>query len=172
MIKQKARGPHCLPEKPVQIFKAIIISQCWLAKEITMQSSPFFQIIKWSLFVKPWAPFIQGCFVPSLFEIDPMVLERIILRFRHFIFSILKKRVALHLNKIEFSSPKDIFCQVWLKSAQWFLRRIFLNFVHVFSLFRNYLPLEKCIALHLNKLNLTPFTRGCFAFIHPRMFCI
>ena len=75
--------------------------------------------------------------MPSLFEIDPMVLERIILRFRQFIFSILKKRVALHLNKIEITSPKDILCQVWLKSAQWFLRRIFLNFVHVFSLFRN-----------------------------------
>ena len=102
--------------------------------------------------------------MPSFFEIDPMVLERIILRFRQSIFSILKKRVALHLNKIEFPSPKDILCQVWLKSAQWFLRKIFLNFVHVFSLFRNYLPLEKCIALHLNNLNLISSTRGCFVF--------
>ena len=30
---------------------------------------------------------------------------------------------ALHLKKIESSSPKDALCQVWLKLAQWFLRR-------------------------------------------------
>ena len=43
-------------------------------------------------------------------------------------------------------------CQVWLKLAKWFGRRRFLNFINVFSLFRNYLPLEKGTALHLNKL--------------------
>ena len=64
----------------------------------------------------------------------------------------LKKSRVLHLNKIESPSPKDALCQVWLKMAQWFLRRRFLNFVNVFSLFRNYLPLEKGGALHLNKL--------------------
>ena len=37
----------------------------------------------------------------------------------------------------------------------------FLNFVDVFSLFRKYLPLEKGVAIHLNKLN--PF--------HTRMLC-
>ena len=36
--------------------------------------------------------------------------------------------------------------------TQWFWRRRFLNFVNVFSLFRNYLPLEKEGALHLNNL--------------------
>ena len=30
---------------------------------------------------------------------------------------------ALHLKKIESSSPKDALCQVCLKLAQWFLRR-------------------------------------------------
>ena len=59
---------------------------------------------------------------------------------------------TLHLNKQEFPSPKDALCQVWLKLAQWFWRRRFFNFVNVFSLFRNYLPLEKGGALHLNKL--------------------
>ena len=34
----------------------------------------------------------------------------------------------------------------------WEWRRRFLNFVNVFSLFPNYLPLEKDGALHLNKL--------------------
>ena len=33
------------------------------------------------------------------------------------------KGVALYLNKLEFPSPKDTLCQVWLKLAQWFWRR-------------------------------------------------
>ena len=64
----------------------------------------------------------------------------------------LEKGGAFHLNKDDSSSPKDALCQVWLKLAQWFWRRGFLNFVNVFSLFRNYLPLEKVGALHLYKL--------------------
>ena len=60
--------------------------------------------------------------------------------------------IVLHLTKLKSPSPKDSLCQVWLKSAQWFWRRRFLNFVNVFSLFRNYIPLEKGMALHLNKL--------------------
>ena len=59
--------------------------------------------------------------------------------------------MALHSKKCESPSPKYALCQVWLKLAQWFLRRCF-KFVNVFSLFRNYLPLEKGTALHLNKL--------------------
>ena len=47
------------------------------------------------------------------------------------------------MNKLESPSPKNSLCQVWLKLAEWFLRRRFFNFVNVFSLFRNYLPLEK-----------------------------
>ena len=58
----------------------------------------------------------------------------------------------LHLKKLESAAPKDALCQVWLKLAQWFWRRRFLNFFNVFSLFRNYLPLEKGGALHLKKL--------------------
>ena len=65
---------------------------------------------------------------------------------------LLEKGGALHLNKLESPSPKDALCQVWLKLTQWFWRRRFLNFVNVFSQFRNYLPLEKDGVLHLNKL--------------------
>ena len=43
---------------------------------------------------------------------------------------------------------------LWLKLAQWFWRRFF-NFVNVFSLFHNYLRLEKGVALPLNKLEQT-----------------
>ena len=65
---------------------------------------------------------------------------------------ILEKGGTLYLNKIESPLPKDALCQVWLKLAQWFWRRIFFYFFNVFSPFRNYLPLEKCRALHLKKL--------------------
>ena len=68
-------------------------------------------------------------------------------------FLLLAESVALHLNKLESPSPKDALCQVWLKLDQWFWRRRFLNFVNVFSLFRNYLPLEQ---------TWIPFTQGCF----------
>ena len=60
-----------------------------------------------------------------------------------------------HLNKLETPSPKDDLCQVWLKMAQWFWRRRFLNFINVFSQFRNYVPLEKGGVLLLNKLEST-----------------
>ena len=68
--------------------------------------------------------------------------------FRHYL--PLEKGVALHSKKCESPSPKYALCQVWLKLAQWFLRRCF-KFVNVFSLFRNYLPLEKGVALHSKK---------------------
>ena len=64
----------------------------------------------------------------------------------------LEKGGALHLNKVESPSLKDALCKVWLKFVQWFWRKIFLNFVNVFSLYRNYLPLEKNGALHLKIL--------------------
>ena len=59
----------------------------------------------------------------------------------------LEKGCGPSLNK-----PKDALCQVWLKLAQWFLKRRYLNVVNVFLLFCNDLPLEKGVALHLNKL--------------------
>ena len=56
------------------------------------------------------------------------------------------------MNKLEFPSPNNALYQVWLKLAQWFWIRRFFNFFKVFSLFRNYLPLEKGGGLNLNKL--------------------
>ena len=127
-----------------------------------------FLIIKWSFFAKPWVPFTQECSIPSLVEIDPMVLQKNIFIFRQCIFDV---GGALHLNELEHPSPKhalchvwlnlgalespspkDALCQVWLNLAEWFLRR-FLNFVNMFSSFLNYLPLEEIgVALHLNKV--------------------
>ena len=56
------------------------------------------------------------------------------------------------MNKLESPSPKDALCHVWLKLALWFWRRRFFNFINVFSLFLNYLRLEKGGALHLKNL--------------------
>ena len=63
-----------------------------------------------------------------------------------------EKLLVLHLQKFESPSPKDALCQVWVKLAQWFWLRGFFNFINVFWLFQNYLPLEKGRALHLNKI--------------------
>ena len=63
----------------------------------------------------------------------------------------LEKSGTLYLNKLESLLPKDDLCQDWLRLAQWFWRRRFLNFINLYNLFSNYLPLEKGGALHLNK---------------------
>ena len=74
----------------------------------------------------------------------------------------MEKGVTLHLNKLDFTSPKNNLGWVCLKLTQGFLRGRFLNFVTAFSLFRNYLPLEKDVALY-SKKNLK--------YLHPRMLC-
>ena len=103
-------------------------------------------------------PLHKGCFVPSWLnwlsgsgeEFCFFNFVNVFLLFR--IYLPLEESRALLFNKTEFPSPKYTLCQVWLKLAQWFWRRRFFNFVNVFSLFRNYLPLENCRVLHLNKL--------------------
>ena len=93
--------------------------------------------------------------MPSFVEIGPVVHEKkinlvnVFLLFRNYL--PLEKGIALHYNQLEFPSPEDTLCQVWLKLVQW----LFLNFINVFSLFRNYLPLDKGMALHLNKFEST-----------------
>ena len=72
-----------------------------------------------------------------------------------------KKGGALHLNKLESTSPKDPLSQVRLKLAQWFWRRRFLNFVNVFSLFVKLSPLGKGRGPSFEQTWI-PFTQGCF----------
>ena len=66
----------------------------------------------------------------------------------NYIITLIKKRkktlliLVLYLKKLESPSTKDVLCQYCLKLAQWFWRRGFFNFVNVFLLFCNYLPLE------------------------------
>ena len=64
--------------------------------------------------------------------------------FHYFVIISHWKGEDLHLYGLESPSPKNALCKVWLKLTQWFWRRrFFFYFVNVFSLFRNYLPLEK-----------------------------
>ena len=44
------------------------------------------------------------------------------------------------------------FEQIWLKLNKWFWRRLLNNF-NVYQLFCYYLPLERGVTLHLNKLD-------------------
>ena len=117
-----------------------------------------FLVTEWSLFVKSRVPFTKECFLLSLVEIGPVVLEKNIFKissvwciFCYFvIISPWKREWPFLWTNLDAPLPKDAFCQVWLKLAQWFLRRRFLNFISVFSLFCNNLPLEKGVALYLN----------------------
>ena len=55
-------------------------------------------------------------------------------------------------KNIDSPSSKDTLFTVWLILTLWFRRSRFLNFVNVFTLLCNYLPMENVPALHLNKL--------------------
>ena len=67
---------------------------------------------------------------------------------------------AGYLKILQSFSPKDALCKVWLKLALWIYRRIFLNLVNVFSLFCNYLSLEKKVILYLYKCEF-PLPKDC-----------
>jgi hypothetical protein len=54
--------------------------------------------------------------------------------------------LALYLNELEFTLPKDNLYQVWL-NLSW---RRFIKIFNALSLFRYYLPLEKGVFIHLN----------------------
>ena len=99
--------------------------------------------------------------MPSLVEIGLVVLKKKLFKVGHCIFSIslltpLRKECGPSFEETWIPFTKFALCQVWLKLALWFLRRRFFNFVNVFSLFRNYLPLGKGMVLHLNKLESSP----------------
>jgi hypothetical protein len=59
----------------------------------------------------------------------------------------------LHLNKLEFPPFKDDLCEVWLKFAQWFWRRRFLNDPPYFYIFVIISPLMRTWLLILTNLN-------------------
>ena len=128
---------------------------------IEREKNPLFTLWEFigSSFEKTWMPFTQGCFVPRLFEIGSLtvVLEKRIilissLHFCYFVIISPWRRLGPFIWRNLYPLHPRKNCQVWLKLAQWFWRRSIFNFVNALSQFRNYLPLEKGVALHLNKL--------------------
>ena len=96
---------------------------------------------------KTWIPFTKECFQPNLLKIVQMK----IFKFLQFIFPIslfhnylpLEKGWALHLKKLECSSPKEALCQVWLKLDKWFWRRRFFNLSMYLRYFVIIYPLKR-----------------------------
>ena len=90
---------------------------------------------RYFLIISPWIrawPFISSSPKDALCQVWLKLalwfLRRRVLKFIN-VFSLfryylpLENGGALYLNKLESSLPKDALCQVWLKLAQWFLRR-------------------------------------------------
>ena len=70
------------------------------------------------------SPHLRVPHAKCLIEIGPVVLEEMIFKVLQCIFPIsllspLGKTVALHLNKLESTLPKNALCQVWLKLVHW-----------------------------------------------------
>ena len=124
--------------------------------------SPFRNYLPWKkggpLFEQNWIPFAQGCFVPSLVEIGLLVLEKKIfwilsMYFHYFlIISPWKKAGPFIWTNLNPLHPRMLCAKFGWNWPSGSGEEDFLNFVNVFSLFRNYLPLEIGGTLHLNKL--------------------
>ena len=92
--------------------------------------------------------------MPSLVEIGPVVLKKMIFKVGQCILAIsLLTPLGKGWSPWKFESPslKDALCQAWLKLALWFFRRIFLKLVNVILQLQYHLPLEKGMALNFNK---------------------
>ena len=85
-------------------------------------------------------------------EIGSRVLKYKILKFCLFgINSPWKWAWHFHLINLGSPSPNDALCQVWLKLAQWFWRRNFLNIFNIILHFHYNLSVENGVALHLKQ---------------------
>ena len=118
-------------------------------------------------FEQTWIPISQGCFVPSLVEIGPVVLEKKIFKIGQCIFAIsflspLRKGRGPSLEQTWIPITQRMLCAKfgwnWLSG---FGEEDFLILLMYFSLFRNYLPLEKGGAFSFEETWIH-FTQGCF----------
>ena len=144
----------------------MIIPEGWLKEKTDIIS---LLRIEWSIFIKGWIPFTQGCFVPCLVEIGPVVLEKNIFRFLYFvIISPLKKDLTLYLHKLD-SLHSMMFVPSLVENGQWFWRKqIFKlrqstmnvrNFITI-CIFHNICPEKRRSPSFQTQLNL----------FHPRVF--
>ena len=96
-------GPVVLEKKILNFVNAFLLFRSYLFWE---------ESVALHMNIVTWIPFTQGWVVSILVEIDPVVLEKKIFKFRHYIFAIsrlspLDKGLTLHLNKLESSFPKN-----------------------------------------------------------------
>jgi hypothetical protein len=115
-------------------------------------------------FVQFWIPFAQGCFVPSLVKIGPVVLEKKIFKWPHPIF-------GLWLFPL-WKGPGPWFVQFWIPFTKgWFvpslieigllvLKKIFKSFQWIFTL-SLLSPLGEGGCLSFVHFWI-PFAQGCF----------
>jgi hypothetical protein len=86
--------------------------------------------------------------MPSLIEIGLLVLEKKIFKNLKCILTLLRLSPLVEgqspsFEQFRIPSPKDDLCQVWLRLAQWFWRRRFLNDSTPFYIFVIISPLKR-----------------------------
>ena len=107
-----------------------------------------------------WITITQGCIATGLVEIGKVVLENVIFKFRRCTFAISKlSRVWKRAGSFIWTNLNPLHQGCIL--ARWFWRKIFLNFVNVFLLFRKSSPLGKGRGLSFEQTWIR-FTQGCF----------
>ena len=109
-------------------------------------------------FEQSWIPFTQEFFVPSLVDISSVVLKKKIFLISSMYFHDVninshRERAGPFLwwimNPLHLRMHCAKYGWNWPTGSE---EEDFFNFVTIFLLFRNYLPLEKSRALHLNKI--------------------
>ena len=130
-------GPQSLQLQNFRYFWYTVFQRLWI-------KSSRCHLHRWSslalIKICSYLPFRKGVF--SLFQYN----------FSFLLLSPLGEKRGLSFEETWIPSIQAGECQVWEKLAQWFWRKRFLSIFNIILLFRYYLPLEKGLAYHLNKL--------------------
>ena len=123
-----------------------------LEKDVVLNLNKLESLLPKDALCQVWLKLAHGSWEEN-FKISSMYLL-----FRNYL--PLEEGVALHLNKLESTSPKDALCQVWLKLAQWFWRRFLIFSSMYFGFFIIISPWKRVWPFIWTNLNLP--TKGCF----------
>ena len=121
--------------------------------------NPSSKHISWRLVIVRYKMKTRGPWVTTLTWGRFLNVFNIILKFHYNL--PLEADAALHLNKFDSPSPKEAVANVWLKLAQWFRKRRFLNIFNVILQFPYHPPWKR--AVFFIWINLNPF--------QPKMLC-
>ena len=118
-----------------------------------LRKKTYFWELNWPFIAKTWVLFTLGCFVPSLIEIEPVVLEKIF-KFRQYVFTIL---LLSPFWKEDWNSNSLHPRMHWSRfgwNCPMFLKKMNFKVVnqYMYLLFSYYLPFKKSVVLHLNKV--------------------